>query len=97
MWRAVVPLVCGQRGASFLRGVVDELVAFALGHTVGSGGWLARRSPGLFPGLAAVAGALDDLPEPAAGLRGIDTVGVNRRSFEMVDLPAGEQGAGNVP
>ena len=42
------------------------------------------------PGLAAVVGALDQLPEPAARLRRIDPVRVGRRTLEVVDLPAGE-------
>ncbi len=49
------------------------------------------------PGFAAVVGALDDLAEPAAGLRGVDAVGVGGRAFEVVHLPAGEVRAGDVP
>ena len=49
------------------------------------------------PGLAAVVGALDDLPEPAAGLRGIQPIRVGGRSLEVVDLPAREVGAADVP
>ena len=49
------------------------------------------------PGFAAVVGALDDLAEPAAGLRGVDAVGIDGRAFQVVDLPAGEVGAADVP
>ena len=72
--RAVVPLVRRERLAGLRRRVVDELVALALGHAVGRGGRLAGRRAGLVPGFAAVVGALDDLPEPAAGLRGVDPI-----------------------
>ena len=95
--RAVVPLVRRERLAGFRRRVVDELVALALGHAVGRRGRLAGRRARLVPGLAAVVGALDDLPEPAAGLRGVDPVRIDGRTFHVVDLPAGEVRAADVP
>ena len=49
------------------------------------------------PGFAAVVGALDDLAEPAAGLRGVDAVGIYGRAFEVVHLPAGEVRAADLP
>ena len=49
------------------------------------------------PRLAAVVGALDQLPEPAAGLRRIQPIRVGGRSLEVVDLPAGEVGTADVP
>ena len=49
------------------------------------------------PGEAAVVGALDYLSEPAGGLRGVDAVGIYGGAFEVVDLPAGEVGAGDGP
>ena len=49
------------------------------------------------PRLAAVVGALDHLPEPAAGLRRIQPIRVGGRSLEVVDLPAREVGAADVP
>src|SRR5205823_14301402 len=49
------------------------------------------------PGLAAVVRALDDLAVPAGGLRGVEPVRVGRRSVQVVDLPAGEQRALDVP
>src|SRR5438093_11714994 len=95
--RAVVPLVLRERLPGFRGSVVDELVALALGHAVGSRGRLARRCPRLVPCLAAVIGALDDLPEPTAGLRRIQPVRVGGRALQIVDLPARKVGAADVP
>ena len=95
--RAVVPLVRGERLAGLGRRVVDELVALALGHAVRRRGRLAGRRARLVPRLAAVVGALDDLPEPAAGLRRVDPVRIDGRALEVVDLPAGEVRAADVP
>src|SRR5947207_2935221 len=64
--RAVVPHVRGERLARLGGRVVDELVALGLGHSLRRRGRLALGGPRLLPCLAAVAGALDDLPEPAA-------------------------------
>ena len=50
-----------------------------------------------FPGLAAVARSLNLLPEPAARLRRIKAVGIDGRSFQMVNLPAGEVRTSDVP
>src|SRR5204863_5897184 len=71
--------------------------ALALGHPLGRGGGFAGGRAGLLPGLAAVAGALDDLAEPAAGLRGVDAVGIDGRALEVVDLPAGKVRAADLP
>ena len=49
------------------------------------------------PRLAAVVRALDQLAEPAAGLRRVQPVRVGRRSFEVVDLPAGKVRAADIP
>src|ERR1700736_7031456 len=49
------------------------------------------------PRLAAVIGTLDQLPEPAAGLRRIQPVRVDGRALQMVDLPAPKVGATDVP
>src|SRR5712692_1800190 len=49
------------------------------------------------PGLAAIVRALQDLAEPTAGLGGIQPVGVSRRSLEVIDLPAREMGALDLP
>ena len=49
------------------------------------------------PGLAAVVGTLDHLPEPAARLRRIQPVRVHRRTLQMVNLPAREVRAADIP
>ena len=49
------------------------------------------------PGEAAVVGALDLLAEPAGGLGGVEAVGVGGGGFEVVELPAGEVGFGDLP
>src|SRR5262249_39791071 len=49
------------------------------------------------PRLAAVIGSLDHLPEPAAGLRRIESVRVDRRTLDVVDLPPREVGAADLP
>src|SRR5216117_817318 len=53
--------------------------------------------PHRLPRLATVVGALDQLPEPAAGLRRIQPIRVSGRSLQVVDLPAPEVGATDVP
>src|SRR4051812_4978219 len=53
--------------------------------------------PDWLPGRAAVVGSLDQLPEPAAGLRGIQPIRVGRRTFDMVDLPAPKMRATDLP
>ena len=45
----------------------------------------------------AVVGPLDDLPEPAARLRGVEPVGIGRRPLHVVHLPAPEVGPVHVP
>src|SRR5579871_1929019 len=96
MLRAIVELMRGERLAGFRRSVVDELVALAFRHAAGSGRF-ARRRPRLMPRFAPVIRALDDLPEPSAGLRGIDAVRINGRSFEVVEFPAREVRSAHVP
>src|SRR5271170_798696 len=49
------------------------------------------------PGLAAVAGALYQLPEQSAGLRQIESVGIGGRSLEVVNLPARKVRAADLP
>ena len=49
------------------------------------------------PGLAAIVGALDQLPEPSAGLRGVDAVGIGGRPLQVIHLPAGEVRAADLP
>src|SRR5438876_6236835 len=92
--RAVVPLMGRERFAGLRRDIVDELVAFAHRPALRSGGRLAGEGGRLLPGLAAVIGALNDLPEPAAGLRGIDAIRIDGGALHVIDLPAAEHGAG---
>src|ERR1700678_3878325 len=49
------------------------------------------------PGRAAVIGALDHLPRPAAGLRRVQPAGISRRALHVVDLPAREVRAADLP
>src|SRR5205823_9732436 len=49
------------------------------------------------PGLAAVAGAMHHLSEPAARLRCVKALRVDRRAFEVIDLPTREQRALHGP
>src|ERR1700730_5977791 len=51
--RSVVPLMTGEGFPAFRRRVVGELVAFALGRSLWSGRRFTRRSPWLYPSLAA--------------------------------------------
>src|SRR6266446_1320820 len=97
MLRAVVPLMSCYRFAGFRGGVVNEFVALGFGHAVGSGGRLARGCARLYPSLAAVIGALNDLSEPGAGLRRIQPVRINRRPFDVINLPARKMRPVNFP
>src|SRR5271167_4514393 len=92
MLRAVIPLMRGERLG---RGVIRELIAFALGRAGRSG--LAGRRSRLMPGFAAIVGALNDLPEPSAGLRGVNSVRVNRRTLHVVNLPPRKVRAADLP
>src|SRR2546427_6504402 len=49
------------------------------------------------PRLATVARALDQLPEPTAGLGRVQPVRVDGRAFQMVDLPAPKVRAADIP
>src|SRR5712691_126589 len=89
MLGAVVPLVRGEGFAGARGGVVDELVALARRHAAGRG---RHSAPGRLPRLAAIARALDHLPEPAAGLRRVQAVRVDGRALHVVDLPAPKVG-----
>src|SRR6185369_13647542 len=97
VWSTVVKLVGRERFAGLSRRVVNKLVALAHRHSFGRGGWRARGRSGLKPRLAAVVRALNDLSKPAAGLRCVNPVGIDGRAFWVVELPAGEVGATNVP
>src|SRR5262245_30733726 len=97
MLRAIVPLMRGERLSGFRGRIVDELVALALRHALRRRRRFAGRRPGLMPRFAAVVRTLDDLPEPAAGLRGVNPVRIDRRAFQMVDLPASKVGSADIP
>src|SRR4051812_22309682 len=86
MLRPIVKLMRLERLASLRRDVVDELVALSLGHAVRRCP-LSRRSSRLVPRLAAIVRSLNDLPEPSAGLRSINSIGIRGRSLEVVQLP----------
>src|SRR6267378_5307453 len=91
---AVIPLVRGERSCGR---VINELVALGLGLALGRGDGLAGGCSRLMPGLSALVGALDDLTEPAASLRSVDTIGINRRAFQVVHLPAREVRTTDIP
>src|SRR5258708_1342768 len=94
MLRAVVPLVRGEGFAGPRRRVVDELVALARGHTPGRRRETAART---LPRLAAVAGTLDHLAEPAARLRRVQAVRIGGRSLDGIHLPSRQMRAADVP
>src|SRR5439155_1395197 len=70
---------------------------------------VAAQAGEFLPVLAAVGGAedggvfpagvraLDDLPEPAARLRCINAIGVSRRAFEVIHLPARKMRTADIP
>src|SRR5262245_63670221 len=97
MLRAVVPLMRGEWFSRFRRSVIHKLVALALRHSARPSRCFSWRRPRLNPCLAAVIGALNDLPEPAAGLRRENPVWVRRRSLHVVDLPARDVRAADFP
>ena len=89
MLRAVVPLMRGQAACrQCIRRIVNKLIALPVRHAVGSRRWFARRSARLVPGFAAIVGALDDLPEPAARLRCVNPIRINRRSLSDGKSPS---------
>src|SRR5207248_6168593 len=49
------------------------------------------------PGLATVVRALHNLPEPAGVLRRVEPVRISWRALDVVDLPAGEVRAADIP
>src|SRR5438093_6856051 len=94
MLRAVVELVRGEWLAGIRRRVVHEFVALAGRHALRRLGHPAARR---LPRLAAVAGPLDDLAEPPAGLRRVQTVRIGGGSLHVVDLPPCEVRAADIP
>src|SRR5436189_254999 len=89
--RAVVPLVSAGDA------VVDELVAVAFGHAVGCSRRLAGRCARLYPSLAAIIGALNDLSEPGAGLRRVESVRINRRPLDVINFPTRKVRPADLP
>src|SRR5680860_68416 len=92
---AIVPLMGGEGFSGFRGTIINELVALPFGRSVRSRGRLAGWCSRLKPGFAAIIGSLDDLPEPAAGLRGIQSIGIGGRSLEVVQLPTAKVGTMN--
>src|SRR5206468_10146006 len=90
MLGAVVPLMRARDT------VVNELVAFAFWHAVRTFQFL-RAAAGRVPRFAAVIRALNDLPKPAAGLRGVDPVRINRRAFHVINFPTRKMRATHLP
>src|SRR4030095_386796 len=88
MLGAVVPLV-GPRDA-----VVNEFVTFTHRHTLRTG---CRSAARRVPCFAAVIGALNDLSKPGAGLRRVQPVLVNRRTFHVINFPARKMRPVNFP
>src|ERR1035441_5205963 len=88
MLGAVVPQM-GAHGA-----FVNEFVALALRHAIGRSCQPAARG---FPCFVAVIGPLDDLSEPAATLRRVQPVRVNRRAFDVINLPAAKVRSADIP
>src|SRR6185503_13150084 len=95
--RAVIPLVRGEGFAASRGSVIDELVAFAHWRPVGTCRGLAWLCAGLLPCLTPIVGALDDLPEPTTGLRGVQSVWIDGRTFHMVDLPTSKVRSVDIP
>src|SRR5437879_12167269 len=95
MLLSIVELMSGERLPGFRGSVVDKLIALPFGHATGAG-LFARRSAWLYPGLAAVIRALNDLPEPAAGLRRIDAIRICGRTVEVIHLPTGKLRSADV-
>src|SRR5260370_242175 len=52
---------------------------------------------GLVPGLAGIVGALNDLPERAAGLRRVDSIRIDGRGIQMIHFPAAKKRTLDVP
>src|SRR6059058_3506644 len=91
---AVVPLVRGERLAGLGRGVVHELVALTGRHAVRP---LRHAAARCLPRLARLYASLNDLSEPPARLRGVETIGIRGRSLHVIDLPPREVGTAHVP
>src|SRR5262249_31699578 len=96
MLSAVVPLVGRERFPRFRRSVVNEFIAFAFRHAIRALQFL-RSASRRVPPFATVVGTLNDLPEPSARLRRVDPVGINRRTFHVINFPTREMRAAYFP
>src|ERR1017187_407734 len=74
--------------------LVHELIALALGHALRTHGRPATRG---IPCFATVIRALNDLSEPAAALRCIQAIWVNRRTLHMINLPTSKLEIADIP
>src|SRR5207245_2556491 len=74
----------------------EEHVALAVGHSARAH-QVFRFRAGWIPGFAAVIRALDDLAKPPARLRRVNAIRIRGRSFQMVNLPAREVRAVDLP
>src|SRR5687768_541560 len=97
MGSAVIKLMGRERFAGFSRRVVNKLIALAHRHTFGRGDRRARGRSRLKPRLAPIVRALNDLTKPAAGLRGVNSVRIRGRTFQVINFPSGEVRPANVP
>src|SRR4030095_13532631 len=90
MLSSVIPLMCARNT------VVNEFVALAFLHAIGTFQVL-RAAPGRVPLFSAVIGTLDDLAEPSTGLRCINPVWIDRRTFYVINFPACKMRAAHFP
>src|SRR6266566_9041679 len=90
MLRAVVPLVCARHT------IIDELVALGFRRAVVTFQFL-RAAPGRVPLFSAVIRALNDLAEPPAGLRCINSVRIDWRTFYVINFPARKMRTADFP
>src|SRR6266480_3678893 len=90
MLGAVIPLMRARNP------VINEFVALAFLHAVGTLQFL-RAASRCVPLFSAIIGALDDLAEPPAGLRCVNTVRIDWRTLHMIDLPTRKMRAANLP
>src|SRR5947208_2722247 len=87
---AVIPLMCP--GDS----VVDKLVTFTFLHAIVTFQFLWTSS-GRAPLFSAVIRALNDLAEPRAGLRCINSVWIDWRTFYVINFPARKMRTADFP
>src|SRR5262249_10871189 len=76
--------------------IVDKLVTLAFRHAIGTLQFLGG-APGSVPGFSAVIRALDDLAEPAACLRCINAIRIDRRTLHVINFPARKMRTADFP